>query len=133
VVAAPAAPALDPSAIAGTRPPGREPIEVSPACVEVGSHFAGVFIANATDPGQKSVLEQERTKIVRSTAETCTTQAWSPDAIACFRATKTQPEITACEQKFLPARAPPAPAAPPIGGENVPVIREKPATPRNTP
>jgi hypothetical protein len=95
------------SAAAGSAAPR---VEISPACLEVGSKVAQVVIDATKDPAQKAVLEQRRTTITRKTGETCTTQAWSDKARACYLAAKTPAAHKRCEAKFLP-RAPSAPPA----------------------
>jgi hypothetical protein len=115
--ATPPAPAAAPVEAPSPRPtgapaaaPGVAPMEISKQCMDIGVHVAGVIVASATDPAQRGVLEQERTRIVRATAEACTTQRWSEDAAKCFLATRNQAEIKDCESKHT---APPPPAAPP--------------------
>lgn len=81
-------------------------IEASEACVTVGAHVADVFVQSATDPAQRAVYEQERTKMVKATAEACTKQRWSDAAQKCYVAATTPALIKACENKFPPA--PPA-------------------------
>lgn len=85
--------------------PEQPKIETTRECIEVGKYVAEVFVASVTDPAQKSVFEQERTKIVKATAEACTTQAWSADARGCYLAAKEPADIKACESRF-PAPAP---------------------------
>lgn len=97
-------------------------MEVTDQCVAIGAHIARVIVESTTDPAMRSIYEQERTKMIRSTAEVCTTQKWSPEASACYLATKTAAEIKACEQKFAPPRPQPRPIAPdnPPGTEQAP-------------
>jgi hypothetical protein len=71
-------------------------------CRDVGVHIADVIISSATDPGAKSIYEQDRAKIVRSTAETCTTQTWTDAAAKCYLKANTTAELKACETKFTP-------------------------------
>jgi hypothetical protein len=80
-------------------------------CREVGIHIAAVIISSATDPGAKSIYEQDREKMVRSTAETCTTQAWSDPAAKCYLKANTTAELKACEKKFTPPQPRQRPAA----------------------
>jgi hypothetical protein len=123
----PPAPAAAPVEEAPSRPiaapsaPGVAPLDISKQCMAIGVHVAGVIVASATDPAQRGVLEQERTRIVRATAEACTTQNWSEAAMKCFLATRNQAEIKDCETKHTappPAapRVPDAPAAAPPPG-----------------
>jgi hypothetical protein len=97
-----------PKFVAPSRPPSlpEEPkIATTDECIKVGKYVADVFVASATDPAQKSVFEQERTKIVKATAEACTTQQWSVEARGCYLGAKTPADIKACEAQF-PAPAP---------------------------
>lgn len=71
-------------------------------CREVGLHIAEVIINSATDPGAKSIYEQDRSKISRSTAETCMTQGWSDVAAKCYLKARTATELKACETKYTP-------------------------------
>lgn len=82
--------------------PEQAKIDTTAECIETGKHVADVFVASVTDPAQKSVFEQERTKIVKATAEACTTQAWSAEARGCYLAAGTPADIKACETKFPP-------------------------------
>ncbi len=89
-------------------------IDVTPACVETGSHVAEAIIASAKDPQLRASYEQGRTKIVRATAEACTKQHWSPEAQHCYGTAKLEADVRACEAKFPPPAAampahPPAP------------------------
>ncbi len=81
-------------------------IEITPACLEVANHVAEVVIASA-EPAQRTVFEAERDRIVRSSGEVCTTQAWSVDANKCYLAAGTQAALKACEAKFPPPPQPP--------------------------
>jgi len=111
----PVAPPPTPPAGAGSAVAPK--IEVTAPCLEVGAKVASVFIDNATDPGQKSIYEQERANMTRKTAEACTTQGWSDEARTCYLATKTPAEIKACETKFPRPAPPPRPARPsPVEG-----------------
>jgi hypothetical protein len=68
-------------------------------CNETAEHVAQVLIANATDDAQRGIYEQERDKVVRGTAEACTSQQWSIAATECYLAAKTPDDIKACEQR----------------------------------
>jgi len=87
------------AAVAIDAPP--EPV-FSDQCREVGVHIANIIIASATDPGVKSIYEQDRTKISRSTTETCASQGWSDVAVKCYLKGKTADELKACEKKYTP-------------------------------
>jgi hypothetical protein len=93
---APTPPAPPPSDAGIVRAPADALIDVSAACVEVGSHVAAILIAEAKDPSQSAALEQGRTKIVRATAEACTRDAWSDAAKTCFLQAKTSAALQVC-------------------------------------
>ncbi|MBA3453200.1 MAG: hypothetical protein H0T42_08920 [Deltaproteobacteria bacterium] len=95
-------------AAAGPRPPA-DAMEVTEQCVQLGSHVAEVLIAEAEDPSKKSVLVQDRAKIVRRTAESCTRDGWSSELIGCYLAAKTQAKLTACRKPDVAAPEPPRP------------------------
>jgi hypothetical protein len=80
--------------------------QFSEACRLVGMHIAEVIIASATDAGQRSIYEQDRTRMVRTTAEACTTNAWSELAIKCYGKAKTAADLKACETKYTPPPPP---------------------------
>jgi hypothetical protein len=71
-------------------------IDVSPQCMEVGVRIADVMISTTTDPSQKAALEQDRAKLVRRTAETCSRDAWSDAARTCFLRATTQEQLQEC-------------------------------------
>lgn len=122
----PASPEPEPQKFVAPAPPPSLPeqpkIDTTNECIEVGKHVAEVFVSSVTDPAQKSVFEQERTKIVKATAEACTTQAWSADARGCYLGATVPADIKACETKFPP----PAPKDVPTTKANIP-----PGTPAN--
>ncbi len=106
----PALPALDagvaaPVGDAAPTPP--DAMEVSDRCVRLGSHVAEVMINEAEDPSKKSVLVQDRARIVRRTAEGCTRDAWNEKLISCYMAAKTQATLQACRK---PDVRPPPPS-----------------------
>lgn len=84
-------------------------IEVSDDCVQAGVHVADKLIADAPDAAQKATLERDKTKIVRRTAEACTTQKWSADAIKCYITAKSMAELRKCEKKLPLQQQPPRP------------------------
>jgi len=106
------APAAAPADAAVVAMPPR--IETTKQCIDVGVHVAEVLI-NSADPAQRGVIANERERIVKATAEACTTQAWSDDAAKCYLAANTQPQLKACETKFTPPRprTPTGPTPPP--------------------
>ncbi len=80
---APPTPAVDAGAPA--LPP------VSQDCLDVAGHIAEVLISEAKDDQQKAQLEQEKTKIIRRSAEACTRDGWKPEVRTCFlKAAKTE-------------------------------------------
>jgi hypothetical protein len=106
----PPAPVIEAPADAGVASDAPAGPQWTDQCREVGIHIAGVIINSATDPGAKSIYEQDREKMVRSTAETCTTQGWSDAAAKCYLKANTAAELKACETKFTPPRPRPRPA-----------------------
>ena len=80
-------------------------MDVTAACTDVGVHIAKIVIDSIKDPAQRAALEQDRTKLVRRAAETCTKDAWSEAARGCFLRSNTAPELEACG-KDLKAPAP---------------------------
>jgi hypothetical protein len=95
-------------------PPTRpvvDAMEVSDRCVRVGQHIAEVLTQETTDPSQKAVYVQERARIVRRTAESCTRDAWTGKEIDCILAGKTQAALQSCRQPAAPAQRPPPTAS----------------------
>lgn len=97
-VVAPPADATDTPAHSDAAPP----INVTDECVRTSTHIADVLIAGAADPSLKSSYEAARDRIVRATAEACTTQAWSDAEQRCFALAKVEADLHACEKKFPP-------------------------------
>jgi hypothetical protein len=85
---------------AGVARPDATVIAVTDACLQTATHIADVLIASQTDPSLKSSYETARDRIVRATAEACTTQNWTPDAQKCFAQAKLEADLHACEKKF---------------------------------
>jgi len=77
-------------------------IAVTDECVRTSTHIADVLIAGAPDPSLKASYEAARDRIVRATAEACTTQAWSDAEQRCFAQAKVEADLRACEKKFPP-------------------------------
>jgi hypothetical protein len=75
-------------------------IAVTDACLQTATHIADVLISSQTDESLKSSYETARDRIVRATAEACTTQNWTPDAQKCFAQAKLEADLHACEKKF---------------------------------
>lgn len=82
---APAAPSVD----AGVAGPTDE-------CLQISDHIAEVLIREAQDPAQKAGLVQDRTKIVRRSAEGCTRDAWPAAAKTCFLTANTVAALQTC-------------------------------------
>ena len=98
--------AIAPAGDAGAAPahPDAPVIAVTDDCVRTSTHIAEVLIAGAADPSLKSSYEAARDRIVRATAEACTTQAWSEEEQRCFAQAKVEADLRACEKKFPPAQ-----------------------------
>ncbi len=105
----PALPPLDAgiAAVGDAAPAPPDAMEVSDRCVQLGSHVAEVLISEAEDASKKSVLIQDRAKIVRRTAESCTRDGWNAQLIGCYMAAKTQATLQACRKPDV--RAPSSP------------------------
>jgi hypothetical protein len=93
--APPAAGGAPSPADAGT-PVADAQLEVTSECLQVAAHIADVMIRETTDPAQRAALEQDKTKIVRRSAEGCTRDAWSESARSCFLAAKAIPQMQEC-------------------------------------
>ena len=93
-------------AAAAPKPP-MDAMEVSDRCVTLGSHVAEVLLSEAQDPSKKAALIQDRAKIVRRTAESCTRDTWAEPLISCYLAANTQVAMQACRKPDAPAGAPP--------------------------
>ena len=98
-----AQPAPAPAPPAAPADAGAPQDDVSAPCMQIGVHFADVWISEAKDPQDKAQLEQERTLLVRRTALACTQGAWSDDVRSCITAAKTRADVQACEKKIVPA------------------------------
>jgi hypothetical protein len=68
-------------------------------CLAAGIHFADVVIADAKDPQQRGIMEQERSQIVNRTAHACQTLSWDEHTRACIQAANTTPELQKCERE----------------------------------
>lgn len=79
--------------------PGDGGFQVTDACVAVGVKIAQMLIDATTDPQQRAVLEQERTRLVRRNAEHCTRQGWNAEVRACYLAANTRFDMEACAKK----------------------------------
>ena len=97
-----------PGAVAGADAAAAPPSDAAPViavtdeCVRTSTHIADVLIAGAPDPSLKASYEAARDRIVRATAEACTTQAWSDAEQRCFAQAKVEADLRACEKKFPP-------------------------------
>lgn len=90
-----AAPVAQGSGSAGSGS-GSAKLEPRADCVEVSQKMAGALIDSMTDVAQKAAFEQDRVKIVRRAADTCTKDNWAPAVIACLRAASTMPDMQNC-------------------------------------
>jgi hypothetical protein len=72
------------------------PAPVSQDCVDIAAHIADAMIAETKDAQQKAFIEQEKTKIIRRTAEACTRDSWKPDVLDCFRKSTTTEQMQVC-------------------------------------
>ncbi len=69
---------------------------VSQPCLDVAGHIADALITEAADPAQKAAMEQEKTKIIRRSAEACTRDGWKPAVMKCFMDAKSTAEMQVC-------------------------------------
>jgi hypothetical protein len=92
------APAGSGSAAAGSAAGSGSAVKAaaSDVCVEVGAHIANVVIDSIEDASVKAAQEQDRTRLVRRVAETCTRDNWSETARKCFLAGKTAQALEDC-------------------------------------
>lgn len=75
-------------------------VAVTDGCLQTATHIADVLITSQADASLKSSYETARDRIVRATAEACTTQNWTSDAQRCFALAKLETDLHACEKKF---------------------------------
>ena len=68
----------------------------SEECLKVGEHFAKVLVDTSTDPAERAILEQERTRNVRRQGETCETNHWDQATRDCFLRATTREALQAC-------------------------------------
>lgn len=113
----PKAKAQPASAVADAGAPPKQPGNVgkpvtAAECLAVGEHFAQVLIDTATDPAERAILEQEKTRNVRRQGETCETNQWDEATRTCFLRATTRPALQAC----ITAALPPAGSAAPRTG-----------------
>jgi hypothetical protein len=99
-VAPPAAPPAPPPA-----PPAPVHPEVTEACLTTAVHVVELLIAGEPTPEARAGREQQRTVLVRRTAEVCSENHWSEAARGCVVAATKLADVSACERTFL---APPA-------------------------
>ncbi len=98
-VAPPAQPPPTPTAAVDAGADALAP--VSQDCLDVSGHIAEVLISEAKDDQQKAQLEQEKTKIIRRSAEACTRDSWKPEVRTCFlKATKTE-QMQVCAKDLV--------------------------------
>ncbi|MFT3699201.1 MAG: hypothetical protein QM831_39000 [Kofleriaceae bacterium] len=79
-------------------------IAATPECIATATHIADVLIASQTDATLKSSYETARDRLIKATAEVCTSQHWPKDELACFDEAKLEADLHACEKKFPPPR-----------------------------
>jgi hypothetical protein len=77
-------------------------------CITVADHLVGLSLAAIAKPRERAIQTRNRAKLVRQSAEACTTGAWTPAVIRCFMDATTPAELAACS-KLLPDAAPPPP------------------------
>ena len=85
--------------------PMKRPFETTATCNDIGVKVADTLIAEARDLAQKQLLESERTRIVRRTAETCTRDKWPQPSVDCFLKAESAAAMQLCG-KDLAAPAP---------------------------
>lgn len=94
--------------------------------MQIGVHFADVWIGEAKDAQDRAQLEQERDLLVRRTAVACTQGGWDESVRGCITSAKTRAAVSACEAKIVP------PAPPKAAGSAAPethVKKQKPLPP----
>ena len=77
--------------------------DVTQACLDAATNFANVLITGTTDQTQRATLEQDRARLVKRTADACTTK-WSDDARACYAAAKDVKDLESCGKLVGPAK-----------------------------
>jgi len=80
--------------------PGDAVLVVSDDCLQVAAKIAQIIIDATSDPTQKAALEQDRTKLVRRSAETCMRSSWPAGARKCFLAASTPQQLEACGREL---------------------------------
>ncbi|MEO8702861.1 MAG: hypothetical protein ABI867_22645 [Kofleriaceae bacterium] len=98
----PPPPAVDAGAAVVAVVDAGAPMDLTKECTDVAVHIAEQVIRSVSDPNQKAELEQDRTKLVRRAAETCTRDKWSDAARACFLAANTKETLEACGKQLAP-------------------------------
>jgi len=94
-----------PAAGSGSAAPATPPAaKTTEECTKVGAHVAEIVIASIEDPTIRAQQEQDRTRLVRRIAETCTRDQWSPAAQKCFLDGKTAPDLEVCGRALAPAK-----------------------------
>lgn len=80
--------------------PADAQLVVTNDCLAVADRIAAIIIEATTDPTQKAAIEQDRAKLVRRSAETCTRAGWPEAARTCFLASKSPQELEACGREL---------------------------------
>jgi hypothetical protein len=73
----------------------KAPTDVTPECMDAGSHIAAVIVTGAPDT-QRAALEQDRAMLVRRSAEACTRDHWPAQTLACFASAQTMEALQVC-------------------------------------
>jgi hypothetical protein len=70
--------------------------EPTAECLAVGEHVASLWIDTAKDVAEKAALIQDRSKLVRKTAEACTTLKWGDAMRTCYLNVATVEALRTC-------------------------------------
>jgi hypothetical protein len=73
-------------------------------CTQVGAHVAEIVIASIQDATIRAQQEQDRTRLVRRIAETCTRDHWNAAAQKCFLDGKTPQDLEVCGRALAPPK-----------------------------
>lgn len=109
--------ALPPAAAPAPTPPaggGAQQLddELGRACMEIGVRIAEVLVSTAGDDQLRARYEQERSTVVRATAEACMRGRWDATLRGCFLAAKNAADLDACNARAPgPGGSRPAPGA----------------------
>ena len=70
--------------------------EPTAECLAVGEHVASLWIDTAKDVAEKAALIQDRSKLVRKTAEACTQLKWGDAMRTCYLNVVTVEALKTC-------------------------------------